>query len=158
MKNCAHCNWGRSLASLGPLVVVVGVVVGWGGGRRPPLSEPVSRSMSESVARSISEPDAQGIAQLNQAAIHAADGWSLKSPTSGPNNAPSMVPLAATFTLLKALADNSAEQFERAVVELCEVPVLPVGHQSGKSPEIPPRFGGVGASRGHKCDEELCSV
>ena len=69
-----------------------------------------------------------------------------------------MVPLAATFTLLKALADNSAEQFERAVVELCEVPVLPVGHQSGKSPEIPPGFGGVGASRGHKCDEELCSV
>jgi hypothetical protein len=50
------------------------------------------------------EPVARGIEQLNQAAIHAADSWTLKSPTSGPNNAPAMVPLAATFTLFKALA------------------------------------------------------
>ena len=80
------------------------------------FSKPVSRSISEPVARGISDPAAHGVGHFNQAAAHAAGGWLLKSLTSGPNNLPSMVLLAATFTCLKALADNSAELFERAVV------------------------------------------
>jgi hypothetical protein len=67
------------------------------------MSEPVARGMSEPVARGISEPVARGIGQLSQATIHAADSWTLKSPTPGPNNAPAMVSLAETFTLFKAL-------------------------------------------------------
>jgi hypothetical protein len=67
--------------------------------------------MSEPVARGMSEPVARGIGQLNQAAIHAVDSWTLTSSTSGPNYAPAMVPSAATFTLFKALAKNSAKKF-----------------------------------------------
>jgi hypothetical protein len=37
-----------------------------------------------------------------------------------------MVPLAATFTLFKALAENSTDTFERAVVEITALPVVPV--------------------------------
>jgi hypothetical protein len=47
----------------------------------------------------------------DQAAIHAAGSWTPKSSTSGPNNAPAMVPLAEMFKFLKALAENSAEKF-----------------------------------------------
>jgi hypothetical protein len=47
----------------------------------------------------------------DQAAIHAADSWTLKSSTSGPSNAPAMVPLAEMFKFLKVLAENSGEKF-----------------------------------------------
>jgi hypothetical protein len=67
--------------------------------------------MSEPVARGMSEPVARGFGQLNQAAIHAAGSRTPKSSTSGPNNAPAMVPLADMFTLFKALAEKSAEIF-----------------------------------------------
>jgi hypothetical protein len=69
------------------------------------MSEPVARGMSEPVARGMSEPVARGIGQL------AADSWTLKSSTSGPRNAPAMVPLAEMIKFLKALAENSGEKF-----------------------------------------------
>jgi hypothetical protein len=90
------------------------------------ISEPVARGMSQPVARGMSEPVARGIWQLNHAATHAAGSWALKSPTSGPNHTPAIVPLAATFALLKALAKNSARKFELAVVEICALPLIPV--------------------------------
>jgi hypothetical protein len=37
-----------------------------------------------------------------------------------------MVPLAETFVLFKALAENSADTFERAVVEIGTLSVVPV--------------------------------
>jgi hypothetical protein len=67
------------------------------------MSDSVARGMSDPIARGMSEPVARGIGQLSQAASYAADSWTLKSPTSGPNNALAMVPLAETFTLFKAL-------------------------------------------------------
>jgi hypothetical protein len=47
----------------------------------------------------------------DQAAIHAADSWTTKNDTSGPNSAPVIVPLAEMFKFLKALAENSPEKF-----------------------------------------------
>lgn len=82
--------------------------------------------MSELVARGMPEPVARGIGQLNQAAIQVADSRTLKSLPRRPNNAPAMVPLKETSVLFKALAEKSAVNFERAAVEICALPMVPV--------------------------------